>query len=282
LRVYDEFISNKSDYYAYSPSAIAQKMFFYPVCAGQFCYLPGYSIRRTSFDSFLLMYVSRGELTVEYGNKRAQAVAGEFVLIDCYQPHAYHSTVGWDSVWCHFDGPLARNYYEYIVLRMGNIFSLEHPETTVQRLRDIYQTFASGAVIKEAALSGQITDIMTQILLSDSKRGKMAESGSSMDEIVSYINEHFAENISIPRLAERAMLSQYHFIRVFKRETGFTPHEYIINTRISTAKYMLKNKHLSVKDVCYKTGFSSESVFCSCFKKRVGLTPAMYRISPSV
>ena len=49
------------------------------------------------------------------------------------------------------------------------------------------------------------------------------------------------EDISVPVLADRVGLSLYHFIRSFKKETGFTPHDYIIHTRINTAKYLLKN-----------------------------------------
>ena len=78
-------------------------------------------------------------------------------------------------------------------------------------------------------------------------------------------------------LAEQAGLSQYHFIRTFKKETGFTPHEYLVNTRLATARYLLKNTRLPVKDICFNTGFSCESVFCSAFKQHQGMTPAQYR-----
>ena len=54
-----------------------------------------------------------------------------------------------------------------------------------------------------------------------------------LEEIIAYINEHFAEKFSVEELAAKAGLSQYHFIRVFKKETGFTPHEYLNNTPVS-------------------------------------------------
>ena len=62
------------------------------------------------------------------------------------------------------------------------------------------------------------------------------------------------------------MLSQYHFIRMFKSYTSCTPHEYIVNIRISAAKYMLKNTGLSVKDIGLDAGFPSECLFCTAFK----------------
>jgi len=100
---------------------------------------------------------------------------------------------------------------------------------------------------------------------------------NAVEEVISYINKHFTENITIADLAEKAGFSQYHFIRIFKKETGMTPYEYIINIRINTAKYLLRNSQLSVKDICFSTGFSSESVFCNAFKKRLGITPTEYR-----
>ena len=97
------------------------------------------------------------------------------------------------------------------------------------------------------------------------------------ERVISYIGEHFAEDISIDELAQVAGLSQYHFIRSFRKETGFTPHEYLINIRINTAKYLLKNSQLSIKDICYQAGFSCESVFCSTFKRQLKMTPTEYR-----
>ena len=100
-----------------------------------------------------------------------------------------------------------------------------------------------------------------------------------MENVISYINEHFTGKITIQTLAEQAMLSQYHFIRMFKSYTSFTPHEYIVNIRISAAKYMLKNTSLSVKDIGLDAGFPSESAFCTAFKKKMGITPTEYRNS---
>lgn len=273
----DDYISPDSDYFVYLPSRTARETFFYPICIGHFIYKPEYTLRRTSYDSFLLMYIQSGCAKIEYGNKKENASAGDFVLLDCYSPHGYSSREGWEGLWCHFDGPMARAYYQLVVSHLGNVFSLSDPYQVLNKLESVYHAFAGKTAAKEALISKQITDILTALLLYTPRKSGAQRDAGVIEEIVSYINEHFYEDLSVRALADMAMLSPYHFIRVFKRETSFTPHEYIVNTRMDTAKFMLKNTRMSIKDICFQTGFSNESVFCTAFKKKVGATPAEYR-----
>lgn len=277
MKACENHISPASKYYAYSPSLTAQEMFFYPLYTGHFIYESGYSLRRDRYDSFLLMYVISGRLTLEFEDTSQQVTAGSFVFIDCYKPHAYSSDTGWEGLWCHFDGPSTRPYYNTIVSHLGCAFSLPDPAPVTDKLAAILQAFQAGGTIREPLLSKYLTDILTVFLLYSPARARSFDCGSMAEEIITYINEHFAEDIPVSRLARMAGLSQYHFIRTFKKETGYTPHEYLVNTRISTARYLLKNSRLSIKDICFHTGFSCESVFCSAFKKHMQVTPAQYR-----
>lgn len=273
----EEFVAPESDYFIYSPSKMALDMFLYPMQCGLFSYLPGYSLTRESFDSFLLMYIQKGGLTLTFEGNTCRVTAGHFVLLDCYRLHAYSTAQGFECLWCHFDGITARHYYSSIVSRLGNVFSMPDSYPVLSKMTAILKVFYDGALVREALLSKYLTDILTEFLLYVPANVHTRSYANTAEEIITYINEHFKEDISVEDLAARAGLSQYHFIRIFKKETGFTPHEYIVNTRIATAKYLLKNTRLSVKDICFSTGFSCESVFCSAFKRHQGMTPAQYR-----
>lgn len=277
MKSHEELVAPESDYYIYSPSKLAQDMFLYPLQCGLFSYKPGYYLKRDSFDSFLLMYIQKGEMDLEVNGHKFHVNSNHFVLLDCYQSHCYSTSVGWECLWCHFDGITARSYYENIVGRLGNIFSLSDPYPVLSKLTSILKTFYTGAVVREPLLSKYLNDIMTEFMLYLPSKVNTLNYVSMAEETITYINEHFAEDISVTELADKVGLSHYHFIRTFKKETGFTPHDYILNTRIATAQYLLKNTKLSVKDICYHTGFSCESVFCSAFKNRQGMTPSQYR-----
>ncbi len=273
----EELVAPVSDYFIYSPSRMAQEMFLYPLQCGLFSYLPGYSLTRESFDSFLLMYIQKGELELTFEGRTLQASAGQFILIDCYKKHAYSTRTGWECLWCHFDGVTARSYYKNIVNRLGNLFSLPDVHPVLNDLTAILKIFYHGNIVQEPLLSRYLTDILTEFLLFSPEGGSQRAYADMAERTITYINEHFSRDVSISELAALAGLSQYHFIRTFKKETGFTPHEYLVNTRLATARYLLKNTRLPVKDICFNTGFSCESVFCSAFKKHQGMTPAQYR-----
>lgn len=277
MKSYEEFVAPESDYFIYTPSKTALDMFLYPMQCGLFSYLPGYSLSRESFDSFLLMYIQKGELDLTFDGVSQRVTAGHFVLLDCYRLHSYSTRKGWECLWCHFDGITARAYYNNITARLGNVFSMPDSYPVLNKLTAILKTFYSGSLVREPLLSKYLTDILTEFLLYTPLNVHTRSNATIAEEIITYINEHFREGITVEELAARAGLSQYHFIRTFKKETGFTPHEYLVNTRLATARYLLKNTRLSVKDICFSTGFSCESVFCSAFKRRQGMTPAQYR-----
>lgn len=275
MKSYEPFIEPESTYYVYSPSLLGRSMFFYPLICGHFFYAPGYELHRASFDSFLLIYIKSGSLSVNIKNNNFIAHEDSFVFLDCYEPHSYGTTTGCECVWCHFDGVLARNFYESIASHLGITFSVRNSEPIVRKLDAIIESFCRSS-IKEALLSKYINDILTSLLLY-SPTNSDDDKSDTIETVISYINEHFNEDLPDSKLSSLVGLSHYHFIRVFKRETGFTPHEYVINTRLSNARYLLRNTSLSVKDICFSCGFSSESAFCITFKKRAGITPAQYR-----
>ncbi len=271
-------IDPHSDYYVYTPSLIARQLFFYPLECGHFIYEPGYALNRETFDSFLLMYMERGSMNVKSGEFLGKLLTGQFLFLDCYQPHSYSAAEGCECFWCHFDGALARGYYGIATQHTGSILTVRDSYSAREKLKAIYDIFHKGAPVREPLVSKYLSDLLTAFLL-DAPQKETFGQASISETAAAYIREHFAKDLPIGDLAMRAGLSTWHFIRVFKQETGLTPHQYLVNTRIAAAKYLLKNSPLPTKNICFETGFSCESVFCSAFKKHEGMTPGEYRNS---
>ncbi|MGA2125295.1 MAG: AraC family transcriptional regulator [Xanthobacteraceae bacterium] len=97
--------------------------------------------------------------------------------------------------------------------------------------------------------------------------------------VAAYIDEHFAEPISLAALAQLARLSPYYFCRAFKQSFGLTPHRYHTGRRIERAKALLAKPAPSVTDIGFTVGFSQTSSFTAAFHKATGLTPTAYHRS---
>jgi len=95
--------------------------------------------------------------------------------------------------------------------------------------------------------------------------------------VVQYIKEHLADNLSVEKLSTLACMSKATFFRVFKREFGLTPVEYIVRERLAEAKRLLRQPLASVAEVCLRAGFNNLSYFQALFKKHEGLTPGAYK-----
>ena len=273
----EALVAPGSDYYIYTPSAQAQGLFLYPLIVGRFQYLPGYCLRRTSLDSFLLMHVVRGSCEVEWSGRQFRAREGQIVVLDCYAPHAYHTAVGWEAEWLHFDGPCARGYFEAVTAGDSPVITLKNSCRFEKNLRQLYTQFRDAAPVREAMLNNYIVNLLTELLVSREGATSGAQPAGIIEDSVAYINDHLTQELSLEELAAQAALSPFYFSRLFKRETGFSPHQYVLATRINNAKFLLHSTGDSVKSICFTVGFTSESSFCTAFKKETGLTPSDYR-----
>jgi len=90
-----------------------------------------------------------------------------------------------------------------------------------------------------------------------------------------YIEDHFAEDISLSRLAAEVSLSPYYFARAFQRETGLPPHGYLENVRIRKAREFL-DQGQSLVSAALSAGYSDQSHFTHRFKRFLGITPGQY------
>jgi AraC family transcriptional regulator len=83
--------------------------------------------------------------------------------------------------------------------------------------------------------------------------------------------------LSLASLAKESGYTRTHFLRMFRAATGLTPHQYVLERRLSTAQQLLRESKMLLADIALKCGFSSQTHMNDVFRKRLGFTPREYR-----
>lgn len=99
----------------------------------------------------------------------------------------------------------------------------------------------------------------------------------SIQRTMSYIETNLSNNLSVDELADIAGFSKYHFLRVFKNETGRRLSEHIQNRRMAKAAKLLLFTQLNILDIALMYQFESQEAFTRAFKKEYNLPPGRYR-----
>jgi AraC-like DNA-binding protein len=92
-----------------------------------------------------------------------------------------------------------------------------------------------------------------------------------------FIEAHIDQPIRLEAVAAAVDVSPFHFHRQFKRSTGSTPHQYIVQLRMERAKALLCESELPLVEVAARVGFADQSHFSSIFRRMTSMTPRRYR-----
>ncbi len=98
-----------------------------------------------------------------------------------------------------------------------------------------------------------------------------------LKRVLEFMRVHCTENLTLAELASEAGISRFHFITVFKRSLGTTPHQYFVKLRLERAAEMLGETDFSVQMIAASCGFIALSHFSHSFQRHFGQTATDYR-----
>lgn len=278
LKSTEHGVLKKSEVYFSSPSQTAKKLYYYPISAGHFFCVKGYHLIRKNYNSLLITHIIDGTFTFVKDGKHITARAGDTVILDCYQPHEYYTNDSFESIWIHLSGANSFELFEEIEKGDGNLVKCRDIHHVKKLLFRIYDSISGVNPPSELNISLDIYKLFAELLNPQSIKSKgEANYEENIQEIKDYIAENLNEKLTVQKLADRTLMSISHFSRVFKQQTGFSPYEYVLITRLNKAKYLLQKTEMSVAAIAYETGFNSESNFICFFTENEGVSPGKFR-----
>jgi AraC-like DNA-binding protein len=108
-------------------------------------------------------------------------------------------------------------------------------------------------------------------------RRQMHAPAPAVERAFTFIEEHFAEAVTVSEVAAYAGVSAPHLHALFRRHAGVSPKQAILALRLDKARGLLARSALSVKEISHQSGFGDPSGFCAYFRSKVGVTPGRYR-----
>lgn len=98
-----------------------------------------------------------------------------------------------------------------------------------------------------------------------------------VSKAMAYIEQHFGEIVYITDVAGKVGLNEDYLGHIFKSETGATINQFLNNTRMNRAIWLLNNTQLKTYEIAYKVGYANSGYFSKLFKQKFGVSPYEFR-----
>jgi AraC-like DNA-binding protein len=244
---------------------------------------PAYCFGPASRNHYLFHYIISGTGTLYSDSSKGepktyQVKQNQGFMIFPNQINTYIADKSdpWKYIWIEFDGLQAKS-----ILEMSG-FSMDTPIYSTKSDEILEKAFGEMVYIVENCHSSILNEIghlyiLLDLLRQSNIKAKRLQKSNMRDfyiqEAISYIENHFHENISVETIADFCGLNRSYFGKIFKQVIGKTPQDFLLEYRMTKATELLKLTDLSVKDVGCAVSYENQFHFSRAFKNVHGVSP---------
>lgn len=233
-----------------------------------------------------LIYVSAGTCRISIGDQSLTAQGGDLVICDSGNIH-YSDSYEEKNVlhFLIFDPGIISSVYEYSGFSSPHVTKAELEEYGLTKgLEELFQTVKRELTQQnkyyQDVVKAKIREfwyLLKRNVPQDSTQGasynRRIEQLYDFQNFLSYMEEHYNENITLEFAAEQMNFSPSHFSKMFKKLTGINFITYLNMTRVEKAMEQLKNTSKKITDIGLNCGFNNIRTFNRVFKEITGYTP---------
>lgn len=230
-----------------------------------------------------LLYVLHGKSDMHIGQRSFHVSAGDFLIVNCGELHSIYCTQApYEQNVIVFDiGTLSKELAKKNAVFRSLIQNDHTVDTLVRRIFDEREREQPGYKTLCRALTTELLVHLCRHYVVESPPEKEAERRrralERLTPVLTYIEFHLAEHISVEQLAKILCLSEDRFGHLFREGVGQAPLQYINEVRLRKAMILLKTEEYTVTEVAEAVGFYDYNHFGRLFRKQFGCTPNQVR-----
>ncbi len=224
-------------------------------------------------DTYTIGITSKGKFKSHHLNKSYLSYEKSTKVINPYEVHGGESN-SWDYLNFYPNIVILSDIYEQIFFERKIPIFEKHIIEDIKLYEKFYKFFYLSYFTKNyMQIESAMIESLSYLIKNYASIGKEIfyfENKKIVKDSIEYINSMLYDNISLDDLAKNTNISKYHLLRTFKKYTGLSPHQYILNQRIINYKNtLLKKKEITAFDL----GFCDQSHLIRNFKKIYGYSP---------
>jgi AraC-like DNA-binding protein len=162
-----------------------------------------------------------------------------------------------------------RNYFFY------------NNEDLAETINKLIQICQSKSITKDVLADLTLQELLIRIIQTQTLKAydnnEVKETSTYLSQVITLIKNNIGQKINLNTIAKNVGMSTATLYRLFKKELGISPIEYIMLERLKIAKKLLKDQNLYIKNVSFEAGFEDCNYFIRAFKQYEGITPRQYQ-----
>lgn len=226
-------------------------------------------------DTYLLTFVCEGEATLTADGRTMTLSEGDAYVMFPESLASYETTEGepWSIRWVTLTGSQMASLLPLLGLTPETpILRPAEPARVERLLEELFSKTEKADVHSKLAATGMLYELFSCLA-----QPAAPTANATVSEAVRYMSRHYAEELTVHGLAERAYLNNNYFSKLFSSQIGLTPQQFLLRIRMERAKELLRYTDLTVGEVAEKVGFADALYFSRVFRRYAGCSPSEFR-----
>ena len=229
-----------------------------------------------------LLYCVSGSGEIRFADRRSVVRPGQMAMLPPFEQHSYQKLdEEWVVHYLGFNGTACLSLISGMGLGQSGVLSLAHPEQFLAHVREMEAILTGQLQGKNLRCSKELYSTLVDLSLDVTRLPMMelSESSGLSREVMLYLEDHYAEEITLDQLSAHFHLTPEYLCARFKEETQQTIMKYLKGIRIHQAKIkLMEMPDANLTEIGRLCGFHSLSYFGKVFREATGYTPHTYRL----